>query len=56
MPLGFSDHHLFSMTIVMSKLPKKSSYWHLKVKLLHDAIFCDNFNLGGGVLLGGGGY
>ncbi len=43
-PVGFSDHHLISMTIVMSKLPKKSSYWHFNVKLLQDAVFCDNFN------------
>ncbi len=49
-PVGFSDHHLISMTIVMSKLPKKSSYWHFNVKLLQDAVFCDNFNFFGGTL------
>lgn len=35
------------MTTVMSKLPKKSSFWHFNVKLQQDAVFCDNFIFSG---------
>ncbi len=42
-PLGFSDHHLIIMKMTMSNAPRKSAYWHFKVKLLQDAAFRDNF-------------
>jgi len=42
-PVGFSDHPLIIVTMNMSNTPRKSVYWHFKVKLLQDAMFCENF-------------
>lgn len=42
-PVGFTDHHLVSLTISMSKCIKKSSYWHFNTKLLQDINFCKHF-------------
>lgn len=42
-PVGYTDHHLVSLTINMSKCTKKSSYWHFNTKLLQDPNFCKHF-------------
>lgn len=42
-PVGFTDHHLVSLNIIMSKCEKKSSYWHFNTRLLQDVLFCEHF-------------
>lgn len=42
-PVGFTDRHLVSLTISMSKCIKKSSYWHFNTKLLQDINICKYF-------------
>lgn len=42
-PVGFTDHHLVSLNIIMSQYAKRSSYWHFNNKLLQDVHFCKHF-------------
>lgn len=42
-PVGFSDHHMVLMSLVLSKSSRKSSYWHFNAKLLQDVNFCKHF-------------
>lgn len=44
-PVGYTDHHLVSLIINMSKCIKKSSYWHFNTKLLQDLNFCKHFEI-----------
>ncbi|KAK2904012.1 hypothetical protein Q8A73_010669 [Channa argus] len=42
-PVGFTDHHLVSTTLVTSPGEKAKSYWHFNNKLLQDNTFCQDF-------------
>lgn len=44
-PVGFTDHHLVVMELILSPTGKPKSFWHFNVKLLHDHSFCENFKL-----------
>ena len=45
-PVGFTDHHLILVDLVLSPTGKPRSSWHFNVKLLQDFKFCENFQIG----------
>lgn len=44
-PVGFSDHHLVSMGLVISSGIRPKSFWHFNNKLLLDKVFCQEFEI-----------
>lgn len=45
LPAGFSDHHLILFVLNMKKISKPNYFWHFNIKLLQDALFCENFKI-----------
>jgi len=43
-PVGFSDHHLITVTISLMQNITRSQ-WHFNNKLLQDVTFCENFKI-----------
>ena len=43
-PVGFSDHHLITVTIFLKQEVNRSQ-WHFNNKLLQDETFCGNFKI-----------
>ena len=44
-PVGFTDHHLVLVVLLLSPARKAGNFWHFNVKLLNDSNFCGNFKL-----------
>lgn len=44
-PVGFTDHHLVLVDLVLSHADRPRSFWHFNVKLLQDFTFCENFKM-----------
>lgn len=45
LPVGFSDHHLILFGLNMKRTSKPNYFWQFYIKLLKDALFCENFKL-----------